>query len=458
MSVAVAPPTIEKTTMRIVMRRILPLMLLLYLGAYLDRASLSYAQLKMGTDLAIDPALFGLAASMFFVGYLFFEIPSNALLYRLGSRVWLARIGITWGLVTVATGFIQNEGQLIAARVLLGIAEAGLAPGVLFYMAGFFPAAYKGKATGLFFLGSPLAGVIAGPIAGVVLEHVTWGGLESWRWIFILFGFPAIVAGVLVAFLVTNKVEDARWLAPEQRAWLKETIETENAATAALDSERSGHSDSFWSALKDKRALLMAFFQFCATCGINGLVFFIPTIVKGIAASGTSAGTVSFLSTMPYVLGVIGMATVAFSSDRRGERAWHYAITMLIGFVGLIILPATTGSPLLGMIVLCVVTFGAFGYSGPSFAMAQQQFTGKRSAAGLAVVTSGAALAGIVAPWLFGVLTKATGDTNAGVYFLAGALLVGALTIISTRKVFLNVGTRRDDTHVTSIDLKETPA
>lgn len=441
-SVVVSP--IEKSTMRIVVRHILPLMLLLYVGAYLDRVSLSYAQLKMGADLGIDPALFGLAASMFFVGYFLCEIPSNALLYRMGSRVWLTRIGITWGLVTIATGFVQNEVQLLVARLLLGIAEAGLAPGVLFYMASFFPAAYKGRATGLFFLGSPLAGVIAGPIAGVVLDNVNWGGLESWRWVFFLFGIPAVVAGILVGILITNRVEDVRWLSSDQRVWLAERIKTEHAETEAQDAHhRSTEHNNFWSALRDKRALLLAFFQFCATSGINGLVFFIPLIVTGIAASGTSVSVVSFLSTLPFLLGCIGMATVAASSDRRSERPWHLAVTMLIGAIGLILLPMTTGSPVLGMVVLCIVTFGAFGYAGPSFAMAQQQFVGKRSAIGLAVVTSGAALAGIVAPWLFGVLTKATGNTNVGVYYLAGSLLVGGLVVILTRKMWINVDVRR---------------
>jgi ACS family tartrate transporter-like MFS transporter len=435
---------IEKSTMRVVARRIVPLMLLLYVCAYLDRVSLSYAQLKMGEDLGIDPALFGFAASMFFAGYFLFEIPSNALLYRLGARIWLTRIGVTWGLVTIATGFVQNETQLVIARVLLGIAEAGLAPGVLFYMASFFPAAYKGRATALFFLGSPLAGVIAGPIAGVVIDNVTWGGLESWRWVFILFGIPAVIVGVLLALLITNRVEDARWLSAEQREWLAERIRTEQGATEEQDAQqRGGKHNGLWSALKDKRALLLALFNFCATSGVNGLVFFIPLIIKGIAASGTSVSVVSFLSTLPFILGCIGMAGVAWSSDRLGERPWHLAATLLIGAVGLVVLPMTTGNPVVGMVILCVVTFGTFGYAGPSFAMAQQQFVGKRSAIGIAVVTSGAALAGLVAPWLFGVLTQATGNTNAGVYYLAGSLLVGGVVAVLTRKMWINVDARR---------------
>lgn len=434
---------IEKSTMRVVMRRIVPLMLLFYICAYLDRVSLSYAQLTMGEDLGIDPALFGFAASVFFAGYFLFEIPSNALLYRFGSRVWLTRIGVTWGIITIATGFVQNETQLIIARVLLGIAEAGLAPGVLFYMASFFPAAYKGRAVALFFLGSPLAGVIAGPIAGVVIDNVTWGGLASWRWIFILFGIPAVLVGVLIALLITNRIEDARWLSAEQRTWLAAQIRTEQSATEQEDSrQRSGEHDGLLSVLKDRRALVLALFNFCATSGVNGLVFFVPLIITGIAASGTSVSVVSFLSALPFILGCIGMAGVGWSSDRLGERPWHLAATLLIGAVGLIVLPMTTGDPVLGMVILCIATFGTFGYAGPSFAMAQQQFVGKRSALGIAVVTSGAALAGLVAPWLFGVLTKATGNTNAGVYYLAGSLLLGGIVAILSRKMWINADAR----------------
>jgi len=430
---------VEATTMRTVTLRILPIILALYVVAYMDRVSLSYAQLRMGTELGIDPSLFGLAASVFFVGYLLCEIPSNSILYRVGSRVWFARIGITWGLITVATGFVQNDTQLLIARFFLGAAEAGLVPGALFYLTSFFPTVYRARVVGIFFVAAPLSGVVAGPIAGLVLDNANWAGLSSWRWVYILFGIPAVFVGVLAAVLIRDRVEDAKWLSGEQRDWLTGKLRGEQEAISAAKAKEAGGRahKPLWDVIRNKRTQILFFFQFGVNCGTFGLVFFIPQIVEGMMASGTSASYIGLLSALPFLVGVVSMVTVAFSSDRRGERVLHQAAPAAVGALGLAILPFGANAPVLGMIALCIAAAGAFGQAGPSYSLAQSQFVGKEAAIGLAAVAMGTAFAGMTAPYLFGFLTTATGTTTVGLYVLSGAMVLAGLSVLLSRRMWV---------------------
>lgn len=435
---------VAAATMKIVTRRVVPVVLALYVVAYMDRVSLSYAQLKMGADLGLDPAAFGLAASMFFVAYLLFEVPSNSILYRVGSRVWLARIGITWGIVTIATAFVQNESQLLIARLLLGAAEAGLVPGVMFYMTRFFPTAYKARAVGLFFLAGPLSGVIAGPIAGQVLDHVHWAGVASWRWVFVIFGVPAVIVGTVVAIVIRDNVKESTWLSKEQQDWLARTVELEHAATNELNGRGAHGGGSARKAVLNRRTLVLALFQFCSSSGAMGLVFFTPLIIQDLVASGVSAGTIGLLSALPFIAAAVTLLLVANSSDRRGERVFHAAVPVTVGAVALVALPLAAGSPALGIITLCVATMGAWAHAGPAYSLTQQQFVGRDAAIGIAVVSSGAAAAGLVAPFLFGLLTSATGSTAVGNFYLAGSLVLAGLLLVLSRKVWITVDTRQD--------------
>jgi MFS transporter, ACS family, tartrate transporter len=447
---AIPNAALASTTMKTVMRRIVPLVLGLYVVAYLDRVSLSYAQLRMGKDLGLDPATFGLAASMFFVAYLVFEIPSNSILYKVGSRVWLARIGITWGIITVLTSFVQNETQLIIARLLLGAAEAGLVPGVMFYMTRFFPTAYKARAVGLFFVAGTLSGIIAGPVAGVILDHVQWGGAASWRWVFALFGIPAVLMGIVIAFVLRNEVKDVKWLTAEQRTWLIDTIDAEHKKTDELNAGAHGHSaGKVLAAVRDVRTMTLFGFQFLGNFGAMGLVFFTPLIIQGLTKDGASATTIGLLSALPYVCATIGLILNGRHSDRKGERAWHTAIPVFVAAIGLVALYLLSSNPVLGMIALCVATVGAWAHAGPAYSLAQQQFVGRQAAIGIAVVSSGAALSGLVAPLIYGLITKATGSTTGGSLFLAAMLVIAGVLVVATRKQWITADGRKNLDEVT---------
>lgn len=448
--------SVASSTMRLVMRHIVPVVLALYVVAYLDRVSLSYAQLRMGADLGIDPATFGLAASMFFVAYLIFEVPSSSILYRVGSRVWLARIGITWGIITVLTAFVQNETQLVIARLLLGAAEAGLVPGVMFYMTKFFPTAYKARAVGLFFMAGTLSGIIAGPIAGVILDHAHWGGVSSWRWVFALLGLPAILVGILVAIVIRNEVATVKWLSPEQRTWLIDTVAAEHEKTDEINAGAHRHAKgSVWAAVRDRRTLALFGFQFFGNFGAMGLVFFTPLIIQGLAKDGASATTIGLLSALPYLCATAALFFNARHSDRSGERAWHTAIPVFVAASGLVVLWLLADNPVLGMIALCVATMGAWAHAGPAYSLAQQQFVGRQAAVSIAVVACGAALSGLVAPLIYGLITKATGSTTGGSLFLAAMLVIAGVLVVSTRRLWITADATRPFRHVSGPPVAE---
>jgi ACS family tartrate transporter-like MFS transporter len=442
----------ERTTMRKVSLRILPIVLALYIVAYLDRVSLSYAQLKMGADLGIDPAAFGFAASIFFAGYVLLEMPSNAILYRVGARIWLARIGITWGIITIATAFVQTETQLIIARILLGIAEAGLAPGVIFYVASFFPAAYKARAASLFFLGAPLAGIIGGPLAGYLLDTPDWMGLASWRWLFIVFGIPSVVIGLLVIVLLSDSPAKAKWLDDRQRTWLLGRLGEERAR---LTAQGVAHTGTFLSTLRDKKVLRLASVQFLIASGIFGIAFWLPQIVKSVS-EGSSNTTIGLLTALPYIVGAVSLVVAARHSDKTNERVWHVVIPVGTGGVVFILMPFVSSSAALSIALLCIASAGLFAFTGPFWAIIQQQFVGYRAALGIAAVNSLGAGGGLVAPYVFGLLTKSTGGTTAGVVYLGAGLVLAAAILALSRSMWIDARTPTEDERAEDIPLVTT--
>jgi len=432
---------VERATMRKVSLRILPVVLALYIVAYLDRVSLSYAQLKMGVDLGIDPAAFGFAASIFFAGYILLEMPSNAILYRVGARIWLARIGITWGIVTIATAFVQNETQLILVRILLGIAEAGLAPGVIFYIASFFPAAYKARAASLFFLGAPLSGIIGGPLAGYLLDTPDWMGLASWRWLFIVFGIPSVMIGLFVIVLLSDDPVKAKWLDNDQRTWLLGRLDEEHQRLAA---HGVAHTGTFLSTLRDKKVLRLASIQFLISSGIFGISFWLPQIVKGVS-EGSSNTTIGLLTALPYLVGTVSVIVIARHSDKLNERVWHVAIPVGIGGVVFLVMPSVVSSVFASIVLLCIAAAGMFAYIGPFWAIIQQQFVGYRAALSIAAVNALGAGGGLVAPYVFGLLTDLTGRTTAGVVYLGAGLILAAVILAVSRSLWIDARAAVED-------------
>ncbi|RYE41227.1 MAG: MFS transporter [Hyphomicrobiales bacterium] len=419
------PSDIERVTMRIVSWRVLPIVCGLYVVAFIDRVALGYAQLKMGAELGIDPAFFGLVAGIFFAGYLLFEIPSNAALYRFGARKWLARIGVTWGLVTVLTGLVQNEWQLLIARFLLGVAEAGLAPGAVLYFAMFFPAAYRAKSLGFFFIAAPLSGVIAGPLSGVILDHANWLGLSSWRWIFILFGVPAVFLGIITSIWLADSPARAKWLSPTQKDWLANRLEKDSPVPHE-------HAGAFLRAVRDPRVLALSVVQFLVLSGVYGIAFWTPQIVKSFSQSGSST-VVGLLAAIPFLAACITTCWTGQHSDKKMERPLHIAVPVAIGGVALLILPWVHDSAAISLLVLTVAAAGTYAYPAPFWAITQGLFTGPTAAVAIAAVGALSSIGSLVSPYIFGWITKATGSTNVGILYLGGSLLLGAVLMIAIR-------------------------
>lgn len=413
---------LERATIRRLSVRVIPVLFLLYCVAFIDRTSLGFAQLEMGEELGLDPAIFGLAAGIFFAGYILLEIPSSIALEKYGTKIWVTRIALTWGIITILTGFVQNETQLIIARILLGAAEAGLAPAVILYTLRLYPRRHRGKATASIFVGSPVAGAIAGPICGVILDNVEWFGLSSWRWIFILTGIPAVLLAIVCYKYVVDRPEDASWLSEKQLAWLI------NAMAAEPETPR-GTAGAVFIALRNPKVLALALVQILVTSSAYGLAFWSPQIVQGLGEA-LSATTIGFLVFIPSAAGAIAMYSWAALSDRSGERVFHTASVLLVTGIALFAFPILIGDPVVAFLALIVANISMSAYGGPFWSVCQELFSGKGGALSIAAVATLGQVGGLIAPYIFGLLTRATGNTNAGVIYL-GAGMVLAFAILA---------------------------
>ncbi|MFE0020235.1 MFS transporter [Amycolatopsis sp. NPDC059021] len=412
---------IGSRTVRKVTRRVLPLVALLYVFNYMDRSNISYAQLGMQRELAITTAVFGTASAIFFLAYVVFEVPSNMIMKKLGARVWLARIAISWGIVTAVTGFVRDVPQLYIARIVLGVAEAGLYPGLLLYLTLWFRGKERGRAIATLALAQPLAMILGSLTGGVILDHVHWFGLAGWRWVFILQGLPAVLIGVLVLVLLPSTPAQARFLSGEERKWLQGEIDKDYVPE---------QKETFLGQLrimKDRRVLHLAVANFFAACGLYGFTFFLPQIVKQMDSS-YSATNIGFLGVIPWVVGALGMLLVARNSDRTGERRGHVIAMMLLAAIGLFGAIQFRHTPVAALICLSLVAVGVLGYLAPYWALASRILSKEHTAVGLAAINSIAALGGFFGPYVIG--KNATADNvTVGLYFPIGCLVVCAVML-----------------------------
>ena len=410
-------------------KRLLPFLVLLYIIAFIDRANVGYAALEMNDYLGISKAQFGLAAGLFSIGYFLFEVPSNLLMQRVGARRWIARILFSWGAVAVATGFVQNFTQLAIARTVLGIAEAGFFPAVLLYLTLWFPERERAKVIAQFMIALPVATVIAGPLSGVILDHIHWFDLPGWRWVFILEGIPAVLLGFGALRILVDGPHKAKWLTPDEAAWLTDTIDAENRAKVASQ----GHV-SFLRSLAGIRTLTLAFIYYSKSVAIYVLAFFTPSIVKALGdqLSNTSVGLITAL---PYAAAAVFMVWWARHSDRTGERRWHVGIALLTAAAGLISMVFVQNSLVLSVILLIVVTVAVYATYGPFWALPSLFLTGTSAAVGLAAINSLANLGGFVGPFGFGALEDATGSIYWGLTIVAIVLLIAAGLVTQLRFV-----------------------
>jgi len=416
---------LERSTMARVTWRLLPFLLLLYIISWLDRVNVGFAKLQMNSDLGMSDTAYGFGAGIFFLAYAACEVPSNLLLVRFGARRWIARIMITWGLISAGMMFVQGEVSFYVMRLLLGAAEAGFLPGIVYYLSQWFPRPQRAKAVSWFMIGIPLSIVFGGPLSGWLLGFEGHLGLHGWQWMFLLEGLPAVFLGFVVLGYLTEKPADARWLTAEQREWLGRTMEAEHLAAQAR------HRVSVREVLEHPTVWLLAAIMFCCQTGSYGLTLWVPTIVKGL--SGFTNFEVGLISALPYIGAAIGMVLIGRSSDRLGERFMHVAIPTAIGAIGFVF-TAILKSPIPAMIALTVAAVGDYGTRGPFWALPGKFLTGSAAAAGIALINAMGAVGGFIGPYAVGYLKDTSGNFESGLFLLAGILLVGSILTLFLRK------------------------
>jgi ACS family tartrate transporter-like MFS transporter len=410
---------LERAALAKVTRRLIPFLLLLYMVAWLDRVNVGFAALQMNEDLKFSPAVYGLGAGLFFIGYALFEVPSNLVLARVGARRWIARIMVTWGLLSAGMMFVHSVTSFYVLRFLLGVAEAGFFPGIIYYLSGWYPATQRARAVSWFMVAIPLTIVIGGPLAGYLLEMDGLGGLRGWQWLFLIEGLPAVILGVIVFFYLTDCPEQAQWLEPAERTWLSNAINAEQVQA------RERHGVGLGRALLHPMVWALGFVAFAFQCGSYGLTLWIPQIIKGLA--GFTDFEVGMISAIPYFAAAVGMVMIGAHSDRSGERFTHIAGSMLVGAIGFTASAYLT-SPVPGLIALTVAAVGDLGSRGPFWALPGRFLAGHASAGGIALINTVGALGGFVGPSLIGFVKNATGSFKGGLILLA-ALLVSSAAV-----------------------------
>lgn len=394
-----------------VRRSILPIAFLLYMFNYMDRASIGYAQLTMSEDLGISLATYGTIAAVFFIAYTVLEVPSNIIMKKVGARLWLARIGITWGVITILTGFVQNTTHLYIARVALGIAEAGLFPGLLLFMTFWFRSHERSRAIAGFSLAQPIALLVGSASAGLILDHIDWFGLNSWRWVFILQGLPPVLIGIWVLFYLADRPSKAKWLSTDEANWLEGEISHEYRA------DDDGTMEISLDAVKDPKILYLAFINLLYAVGLYGMTFFLPQIVAQLNPDYSSTN-IGFVGAVPYICGAVAMLLVARYSDLLGNRKGIAMTALGVAVLGLVLTMVFRETPSIGLIGLCLLAIGVFSYLGPFWALATEALPRSQAAVGLATVNCIAAAGGFFGPYVIG-KTSVSGDVIFSMLFPA---------------------------------------
>lgn len=417
---------IERETMRKVAWRLLPFLTLCYVIAIIDRGNIGMASLQMNEDLGLTATAFGFASSLFFFAYFLFEVPSNLAMQKFGAKVWIARIMVTWGVITAATAFVESSTSLYIMRFLLGAAEAGFFPGVILYLTYWLPANYRARMVAIFMVAIPGANFIGSPLSGLLLSLDGWMGMRGWHWLFILEGIPAILLGIACLFALTDRPEQAKWLNSEQKAWLVERLQFERQQKTPI-----GHI-SLWQLLKNKYIWSMIIIYSGASAAGSTMSVWAPQLIKSFGLSNLEIGLVNAI---PYGLASIAMIFWGRSSDRKNERRWHTAITLLMISFGLLI--ALFTSSLIGTIFsLSVVLIGAYSMKGPFWALASSWMSPSTTAAGLAAIGAFANLiGGGMMVNIYGAIHDATGSHAIALLPLAALNLVSAIMVfVMSRK------------------------
>ena len=417
--------TAQRATLARVTRRIIPFAFICYVIAYIDRVNIGFAAKDLQRDLGLTDAQYGLGAGLFFLGYCVFEIPSNLILERVGARVWMARIMAGWGLVSMATMFIRDVPTFYAARVLLGIAEAGFFPGMVLYLTYWIPASERARNNALFMMAAPIAMIVGAPVSGLLLKLDGWLGLHGWQWLFLVEGFPAVVLGVMALWVFTDRPEQATWLEPSQREWLSKTMAAERAARGPR-----AHG-SLVQSLADGKVWLLSFTYFLNTLVTYGVFLWLPKILSD--ASGQSGMRLSALTAIPFVAALAGMVIIGAHSDRTGERKWHVAACALTAATGLVLAVLFQDSVPLIVLSFALSQIGQRSVMSVFWSIPPMLLGGTAAAAGIALINSIGNLGGYVGPTVMGSLRQSTDSYSAGLLVLAGALVLETILIISLK-------------------------
>lgn len=427
----VADPAITLSAIRKATIRLVPFLGLLYLINYLDRVNVGFAALTMNADLGLSTAAFGLGAGLFFIGYFFFEVPSNIILHRVGARFWIARIMVTWGIIASSTAFIQGEISFYIVRVLLGIAEAGFFPGIILYLTYWFPRAKRAKILALFFLAVPLSSVLGSPISTLLIQNGdgALGFAEGWRFMFFVEGIPAVLLGIVVLIVLPSKPRDAKWLTSEESTALETTIAQE-------DSRAVSGEVTTRAALTNPRVAALAVVYFGIVFGLYVLAFFLPQVIAGFQAEFNTTYSlveIGLVTAIPYAFAGVAMVPWARHSDKTGERGAHVAISVFIGAAA-IALALYQSSPLMIMVFITVAAVGIYSAIPVFWQLPSTMLTGVGAAAGIGMINAFGNLSGFAGPYMTGWLEDLTGNFKTGLFVVAGLMVVAGIIAWTFRK------------------------
>ena len=416
---AVADAVYRKVAMRLI-----PLLFLCYIAAYLDRVNVSFAKLQMQETLHLSNAVYGFGAGIFFIGYFIFEIPSNVMLHKVGAGRWIARIMVTWAALSASMMFVNSEMSFYIVRFLLGVAEAGFFPGIILYLTYWFPAARRGRATSMFLTAVAVAGLVGSPASGWVLRTLDGrNGWHGWQWIFLLEAVPSLVLGVLAWFFLEDRVKNAQWLTPQERDLIARDI-------AAEESHKV--DGGLASVLSDGKVWLLAFVYFAVVSGLYGVTFWLPTIINGLGVSDPL--TAGFVGAIPWAFAIVAMFLMARSADRRQEYRWHTAASCVASAAGLLVGVAFHADAVLAMAGMTIAAMGIMAALPTFWSNPTALLGGSAAAVGVAFINSVGNLAGFAIPWVIGVIKDRTHSTDAGLHLLAVLMVLGAIAVLALRR------------------------
>ncbi|RAR58486.1 ACS family tartrate transporter-like MFS transporter [Paraburkholderia unamae] len=417
----------EAIVTRKLMWRIIPFVMLLYFVSFLDRVNVGFAAMTMNKAIGLSPTAFGLGGGLFFIGYFLFEVPSNLILHRVGARIWIARVMVTWGIVSAASAFVSGPNSFYALRFLLGVAEAGFFPGIILYLSLWFPTKQRAVAAAWFMAAAPISTALGSPISGALMQLPPMFGLANWQLLYVIEAVPAVLLGFVVLKVLTDAPAKARWLSPQERDWLVAKLSDE----ARSRESHAGHTAGALSALRDPRVLALALIYFGTSAGLYTLGLWAPLIIRQYGFSSLETG---LLNAIPSVVAVIAMILWARHSDRTAERTWHVVIPCVLACVGFVF-AGQASTALMIVLALVVVNIGISAAKAPLWAMPSMFLSGAGAAAGIAMINSIGNLGGFVGPVVIGWLKTRTGGYAAGLYVVGATLAVSAVvTLMLSRK------------------------